>query len=237
MKLCSHVVTHDSGLAPNPLHGYCTSAVCTPSHMNARLEEGDWLVGNSPRRDGNRLVYAMRISKVMSMNQYFRSEMFGAKKPKADGAPEEQCGDNIYYQNEDATWRRLPSVFHNDHKSFAKDVGSDRAGRPVFVAEHFYYFGKQRVSIPLEFARVIQGQQGIHYTRGQPAHDFVAWLEANHTPGRFGTPRDMADHSAETSTTLSDLSAGGPGPTKSQGHGGCGPMSRSVTKTQPRKRC
>jgi hypothetical protein len=43
MRLCSHVVTCDSGLAPNPFHGYCTSAVCTPSHMNARLEKCEWL--------------------------------------------------------------------------------------------------------------------------------------------------------------------------------------------------
>jgi len=81
MKLCSHVIKHDCGLAPNPFHGYCTTALCTPSHMRARLEEGDWLIGVSPRRDGNRLVYAMRISECLSMNEYFHDERFESKKP------------------------------------------------------------------------------------------------------------------------------------------------------------
>src|SRR5437870_2160870 len=76
MRLCSHVVTVDAGLAPNPFHGYCTTAVCTPSHMNLKLEKGDWLIGNSPNEDGNRLVYAMRIADVLSMNQYFHDARF-----------------------------------------------------------------------------------------------------------------------------------------------------------------
>jgi hypothetical protein len=77
MKLCSHVVTCDSGLAPNPFHGYFTEAVCTPSYRRARLKEGDWIIGNSsnssnlPKEDRNRLVYAMRISEVLSMTKYF----------------------------------------------------------------------------------------------------------------------------------------------------------------------
>jgi hypothetical protein len=59
MRLCSHVVTDDTGFAPNPFHGYCTGAVCTPSHKSAGLKEGDWLIGHSTKKDGHRLVYAM----------------------------------------------------------------------------------------------------------------------------------------------------------------------------------
>jgi hypothetical protein len=42
------------------------------------------------------LQLLMRISEVLSMNQYFRDERFASKKPKLDGTPEQQCGDNIY---------------------------------------------------------------------------------------------------------------------------------------------
>ena len=38
-RLCSYVVRHDKGLAPNPFWGYCTLAVCTPNHAGVRLEE------------------------------------------------------------------------------------------------------------------------------------------------------------------------------------------------------
>jgi hypothetical protein len=39
-----------------------------PSHMKAKLQKGDWLIGNSTRKDSNRLVYAMRISEVLCIN-------------------------------------------------------------------------------------------------------------------------------------------------------------------------
>ena len=40
MRIARHVVTQDTGLAPNPFHGFCTSALCTPSHMDASLQQG-----------------------------------------------------------------------------------------------------------------------------------------------------------------------------------------------------
>jgi uncharacterized protein (DUF924 family) len=42
------------------------------------------------------LQLVLRISEVLSMNQYFRDERFASKKAKLDGTPEQQCGDNIY---------------------------------------------------------------------------------------------------------------------------------------------
>jgi hypothetical protein len=130
MRLCSHVVTHDTGLAPNPFYGFCTSAVCTPSHMRAKLEKGEWLIANSQNKDGNQLVYAMRISEMLSMNEYFDDKRFASKKPKPNGEDIEQCGDNIYHQDKDATWKRLPSRFHNDRGNFTQDVGTNRRGVP-----------------------------------------------------------------------------------------------------------
>jgi hypothetical protein len=204
MRLCSHVITNDTGLAPNPFHGYCTSALCTPSHMNAKLKEGEWIVGISPKRDGNRLVYAMRISQVLSMNQYFHDEQFGCKKPKADGTISQQCGDNIYYQVDDCQWKRLPSRFHNSRKAFLKDVGNNLAGRPVFISEHFYYFGRLREAIPAEFAGVVCDRQGIRYKSNDIAGNFVRWLEAKHKPGILATPLNQKDRASEPGTMLTD---------------------------------
>jgi hypothetical protein len=161
--------------------------------MKAKLEQGDWLIGNSPKQDRNRLVYAMRISEVLSMDGYFQDDRFQRKKPKPEGTPTQQCGDNVYYTRADGQWRRLPSHFHNKCSAFIKDVGKNFEGRPVFVSEHFYYFGDRRVAIPHEFAQVIKDRQGFSWTTGRMAYDFVSWLEANHKPGALGTPRDMSD--------------------------------------------
>jgi|APTNR8051073442_1049403.scaffolds.fasta_scaffold01657_9 hypothetical protein len=171
--------------------------------MKAQLNVGGWLIGNSPKSDGNRLVYAMLISDVLSMDEYFNDERFQAKKPNPRGTLIEQCGDNIYYQTDDKQWRRLPSRFHNCRENFVKDVG-----RPVFVAEHFYYFGDQRVVIPDNLRGIIKDRQGIS-DKSYLAHDFIDWLQANYKPGILGKPKNMADHSAETGPMLTDLSNDG----------------------------
>jgi hypothetical protein len=193
MRLCSHVIKVDTGLAPNPFHGYCTSALCTPSHTRLKLKQGEWLIVHSPIRDRNRLVYAMRISDMLSMNEYFYDDRFAQKKPKPDGSLEEQCGDNIYYKNNLDEWKRLPSPFHNCCSNFKKDVGNDFKGRPVFVADHFYYFGCRRVAIPPKLEGVIRHSQGTRYTEDPLATEFVSWLEANYEPGVRGIPANMAD--------------------------------------------
>ena len=206
MKLCSHVIKVDTGLAPNPFHGYCTSALCTPSHMNAGLERGDWLIGNSDRADGNRLVYAMCIAEVLDMDDYFHDARFQAKKPNPAGTLEEQCGDNIYYK-ENGCWRRLPSRFHNVPEAFKKDLGKHLNGRPVFVSKRFYYFGENPVVIPSRLERIVRKVQGIQYTEGHLADDFMTWLEANHPPGIHGSPRDQADHSRDAGPLVTDYLA------------------------------
>jgi hypothetical protein len=211
MKLCSHVVTDDTGLAPNPFHGYCTSAVCTPSHKNAQLERGDWLIGNSVKADRYRLVYAMQISEVLTMEDYFADPRFQAKKPNPDGTLEEQCGDNIYYK-EKGRWRRLPSRFHNDCEIFKKDLRKKKdsdvvPGGPVFIARRFYYFGANRVDIPPRLSRVIKDRQGLSNTISPLADDFVTWLEANYTPGIHGRPRDQKDNSRQAGPMLTDYLA------------------------------
>jgi Nucleotide modification associated domain 2 len=187
MQLCSHVIKYDGGLAPNPFYGFCTTALCTPSHTRAKLKEGDWLIGVSPKADGNKLVYAMRISQTLSMNEYFHDARFESKKPKMDGTAIEQCGDNIYYQR-GTKWTRLPSPFHNDPHDFSKDAGCH-----VFVAEHFYYFGDKRVTLPDYLKGVIQDRHGISY-KNDLAGRFVSWLEANYKPGRIGEPHDLKRH-------------------------------------------
>lgn len=195
MKIYIHVIRNDVGLAPNPFYGYCTSALCTPSHMKAKLQGGDWLIGNSPVADGNWLVYAMRISEVLSMEEYFEDRRFERKKPNPKGSLIEQCGDNFYYKDAERQWRRLPSHFHNENEEFAKDLGREFAGRPVFVSQHFFYFGNARVSIPGHLQGIIKDSQGISKIEGALADNFVSWLASNYQPGVIGEPKDFEDRS------------------------------------------
>jgi hypothetical protein len=207
MKLASHVVTADTGLAPNPFHGFCTTGLCTPSHRKAKLEPRDWLIGHSRKSEGNQLVYAMQVAEVLEMDDYFRDSRFQSKKPNPAGAKEEQCGDNFYYK-ENKCWRRLPSRFHNTCGSFFADLkdlmGEALTGSPVFVANHFYYFGASRITIPTKFQGVIQQVQGIKHTMDPLAKDFVDWIKANYRPGILGKPKDFTDHSQDAGPMITD---------------------------------
>lgn len=193
MKLLKYVMTSDSGLAPNPYHGICSLALCTPNHMRARLDVGDWIVGHSNRVTGRKLIHAMRITRILIMPEYF--ERYPQKRPIPDGTRAEQCGDNFYYL-EGGRWRRLPSSGHNHIGLFRQDHGS-----PVFLAEgaeNYWYFGGQDDPIAYEFPdrfpELIKDRQGFSYVRDDRViYDFAAWLSASGKSGMIGSPRDEPD--------------------------------------------
>lgn len=184
MKLCSYVVRHDGGFSPNPFGGFCTLAACTPNHQGARLKAGDWLMGNSTKQDGQRLVYAMRISEVLPFEEYYADPRFQAKKPRLRGLRSEQCGDNIYHRGPDGAWIQGPNPSH-DEQRIAQDTKNPR----VFISDHFYYFGSAAPAIPEEFGSLIRERQGIKYTRETALIEaFARWLESRFPPGRLADP-------------------------------------------------
>ncbi|NPT61648.1 Nmad2 family putative nucleotide modification protein [Paraburkholderia elongata] len=191
MKLLKYVMTSDTGLAPNPYFDICSLALCTPNHMNARLRPGDWVVGHSCKATGNHLIYAMRLTKVLDMDRYFRE--YPQKRPVLNGEPEQRYGDNLYFR-EGAHWRRVPSPGHNSVDSFAQD-----RGKLVFLAEgsgNFWYFGAassmpESLAFADRFPGLILRRQGFKYVYDvETIEKFVHWLESIGTRGRFGDPRD-----------------------------------------------
>ena len=197
MKLLKYVMTHDSGLAPNPYFDACTLALCTPNHMNARLQPGDWVVAHSSTGTGRRLVYAMRLTQVLDMQTYFTK--FPEKRPNPLGSYEQQCGDNLYFR-EGEQWARLPSAEHNTRADFLTD-----RNRPVYVAEgadNYWYFGAGSSLAELDgfsdrFPWLIKGGKGVSYI-----HDaarigaFADWLHGLSQSGLIGEPRDRVLSSA-----------------------------------------
>lgn len=193
MKLLKYVMTTDSGLAPNPFFNVCSLALCTPNHMNARLEPGDWVVAHSSAATGQKLVYAMRLTKVLDMQSYFTS--YPQKRPVPTGTYEQQCGDNLYFREGDR-WARIPSAEHNSVDCFVAD-----RGRPVFLSEgeeNYWYFGAGGTLRELEgfadrFPWLIKDRQGFSYIYDeQRIAAFVSWLHAFGKRGLIGKPRDRA---------------------------------------------
>lgn len=192
MKLLKYVVKSDTGLAPNPYFDVCSLALCTPNHMNARLVPGDWVVGHSCKSTGYRLVYAMQLTRVLSMNEYFRD--FPNKCPDPYGNVERQYGDNIYFQSE-GRWQRVPSAQHNSEDSFRQDQG-----RCVYLSEgteHYWYFGAANPASDIQgfsdrFPWLIQERQGFSFVRGlDQIQKFSDWLSSLGRRGVVGVPRDQ----------------------------------------------
>jgi Nucleotide modification associated domain 2 len=86
--------------------------VCTPNHMGARAEEGDWIIGTEGADYGSNLIYAMQLSEDrMHFDEYFTDERFQEKKPVMNGTWRQRCGDNFYY-TKNGKWRQTPNLYH-----------------------------------------------------------------------------------------------------------------------------
>jgi len=188
MKLCTYVMTCDFGFAPNPFGSYCTLAACTPNHCRVDLHKGDWLVGHSSAKRGQRLIYAMEILDVLDLNSYYRDERFQCKKPRYDRILQEACGDNLYYRDQAGTWGRYKSGFHQNERHQEQDKNGNR----VFIANHFYYFGRKSEKIPPYLTGIIRKGPGCKCNHSEElVRAFVDWVQASYAPGARALPRDF----------------------------------------------
>jgi len=186
MRLCSYIITSDTGLAPNPFWGYCTLAVCTPNHQGCTSEEGDWFVGISSKSHGNKLIYAMQVSEKLGFDKYYHDPRFLKKRPNKNGTWKEQSGDNMYYLK-DGQWLQYPTNRHIEKK----EIEQDTRYPTVFIAKNFYYFGENTKEIPLEFKDIVRKKQGIrcNYNDGL-VKEFLHWLKTKFKSGIHGDPLD-----------------------------------------------
>ncbi|WP_296892362.1 hypothetical protein [Thiobacillus sp.] len=145
-RIHSYVVRYDSGFAPNPFYGYCTLATCKPGiRRNAEVE--DWVVGSGSNDRsvgrGGYLVYAMRVTEVMTFDDYTLDPRFVAKKPFRYGSRKQSCGDNIYSRGTvGAAWQQRDSFHSQDDGSInPQHVQRDTGVNRVLISSDFVYFG------------------------------------------------------------------------------------------------
>lgn len=154
MKLYSYIVKHDTGFAPNPFYGYCTLACCTPI-LRRRAEQGDWIVGLTPKSAGNEIVYFMRVDDVVqSFSDYWADPRFRAKKPSQTGELRKRCGDNIYAPHARG-FRQLPSMHSKGNLEHKGNKAHDLSGKRILVSEAFAYFGSKPLPLPSELRCLI----------------------------------------------------------------------------------
>lgn len=122
MKVYSYVMRCDTGFAPNPFWDYCTLAACTPNHRGIRPQIGDWIIGTGTIDKGNKLIYAMQISEIISFDQYYADPRFKKKIPVINSEDWRlRYGDNIYYHNKSGNWKQHPSINHTKKENIIQD--------------------------------------------------------------------------------------------------------------------
>lgn len=171
-RIYSYVVRYDSGFAPNPFYDYCTLATCKPE-IRRTAAIGDWIVGsgsaNKSVRRGGHLVYAMKVTEIMTFDAYADDPRFSNKKPYRKGSRKQSCGDNIYFRKDDkSAWQQLDSFHSRTDGTLNTDhVRRDTGVNRVLVSSDFVYFGGEGPRFPADLVTReghAVGKSGIGYS-------------------------------------------------------------------------
>lgn len=193
-RLYTYVVRDDTGLAPNPFWGWCTLAVCTPNHQGSRVEVDDWIAGFLAKDRGHRFLYAMEVSEILDLNDYYHDPRFRTKKPDLRGDWKARCGDNFYSRQEDGAWVQHRNRFHLDEVIKAKDTKFARA----FIGKKFWYLGMSARELPAKL-RPLAGGRGTRVNHDpRVVEEFRTWVEGNFSLGVQDNPNDNPDLDASS---------------------------------------
>ena len=187
--LYSYIVANDGGFAPNPFHGFCTLACCKP-RIRKYAQQGDYVVGIGPKRLGNHVVYAMRVTEVMDFDDYWHDERFRIKQPDQGAGGQMAVGDNIYYRDKSGRWLQEPSA--HSHDDGTQDWGNtfkDTNGEKVLISSDFIYWGGDGPQVPGNLRDITPRVQG-HRSRINDSFvpDFIEWFESHRERGLLGPP-------------------------------------------------
>lgn len=179
-----YVVDHDLGFAPNPYHGVCTLATCKPG-IRSTAQVGDWVIGLGGKnlKATGKCIFAMRVTKKITFNQYWFDSEFNDKKPVRNGSKKMLAGDNIYYLDEEAKWHQAPSI-HSEPDGSVNPLNLERdtKSNKVLLSTHFYYFGSTAVTLPDGMLKALGYKNGRNHRifKHSLADALIQWLEEEH---------------------------------------------------------
>lgn len=179
-----YVVDRDFGFAPNPFHGICSLATCKPKIRNT-AQIGDWIigVGGQSLKATGKCIFAMKVTKKITFNEYWEDAEYLDKKPIRNGSKKMMIGDNIYFhEKEKNKWNQTYSHHSNPDGSLNvynknRDTQSDK----VLLSKHFYYFGRAAPQLPDQILIDIgyRNKIGHRVFDYEVAKSLIEWIEGN----------------------------------------------------------
>lgn len=176
----SYIITRDFGFAPNPFYGVLTLATCKPK-IRKTAQIGDYLIGNSNKANGNKLIYMAKVDEISTFDQYWVDMRFQCKKATMNGSFKTLYGDNIYH-HEGEKWIQANShhSLENGMENYAnleKDTGiTDQ----VLICRDFFYLGQSMVDIADQFPNCVHWYIGHHEVTETDCIDLWKYMEANY---------------------------------------------------------
>ncbi|MCY1305407.1 Nucleotide modification associated domain 2 [compost metagenome] len=152
----------------------------------------------------------MRVGEKRHLREYFTDPRFQDKIPnlQAPGAMP-KAGDNIYRplvpgasEPEHFEQLRNPNHWGGMGPSEA-DRQRDISGQYVLIADEFYYFGANALSIPADIRPYLpsgQSAQGRLTPQGH-AERFIRFIRDRYQTGRHGNPTQWPDEKSVPATT------------------------------------
>jgi len=188
-KIFLYTVSRDYGFAPNPFGHSCTLATCKPT-IREKAKIGDWVVGvgASTKKYNGRLIYAMKIERKLTFQDYWLAPEFQYKKAIFNGSKKKSYGDNIYYYN-GTNW--IQEYSHHSKSDGGVNVDNynrDLKSKYILVSKQFYYFGKSAPFLPETIANnenLCRGFRGFRYAK---TNEIVVWIENSFHPGYYDDP-------------------------------------------------
>ncbi len=142
---------------------------------------GDWIaaVAASNKEVGrirNRLVYAMRVTSKLTLEEYDDLTRASLKIKLADARsndPVRRVGDSIFDFRHDP-----PTPRPNMHSHSPKTLAKDQRGGYALLSDHFYYFGDRAIALPAGMFAIFPQSQGHRSAANDEyVNDFMAWIE------------------------------------------------------------
>ena len=179
----------DFGFAPNPFHNLCTLATCKP-RIRRVAKEADWIIGmgGSRLKATGRCIFAMRVSRSITFDEYWRNPLYRDKKPVRNGSKKMIVGDNIYHQTTPGNWEQLNSHHSNpDGSPNTHNLTNDTQANAVLVSEYFFYFGGAAIEVPQDILQRIKyvnrrNHRTFSVAEAQP---LISYIETNFKPNRL----------------------------------------------------
>ena len=188
---------HDYGFAPNPFWGVMTLATCKGRlRHSGNLEIGDWVIATGDRvlhEYIEHLIFAMKVEKVITFDEYWDKAEFECKKPIFNGSVMQMYGDNVYHtdpQTKEVIQERCAHTIEGKNPKDTQQYKRDVNGKNVLISKTFYYFGANAPKLPNEFkcmASTVRDMECNHVDE-VTVEMFADWLQSNYQVGVYGDP-------------------------------------------------